>query len=100
MESSHPPFPFDQQGLVALFVLCPGSVRRELLDPVVVLSEEHLRRLLQEYVEYDNTERVHTSIGDAPAGRATEARPPTRSQVAGLPRVGGLHHRYTWRDAA
>jgi transposase InsO family protein len=73
-----------QNGTAERFV---GSVRRELLDHVVVLSEEHLRRLLQEYVEYYNTERVHTSLGDAPVGRATDARPSTRSQVAGLPRV-------------
>ena len=86
-----------QNGTAERFV---GSVRRELLDHVVVLSEEHLRRLLQEYVEYYNTERVHTSLGDAPVGRATDARPSTRSQVAGLPRVGGLHHRYAWRNAA
>lgn len=86
-----------QNGTAERFV---GSVRRELLDHVVVLSEEHLRRLLQEYVEYYNTERVHTSLGDAPVGRTTEVRPSKRAQVAGLPRVGGLHHRYAWRDAA
>jgi transposase InsO family protein len=86
-----------QNGTAERFV---GSVRRELLDHVVVLSEDHLRRLLQEYVDYYNAERVHTSMGDAPAGRTTEARPSTRAQVAGLPRVGGLHHRYAWRDAA
>ncbi len=77
-----------------------GSIRRELLDHVVVLSEDHLRRLLQEYIEYYNAERVHTSLGDAPAGRSTEARPSDRARVVGLPRVGGLHHRYVWREAA
>jgi transposase InsO family protein len=40
-----------QNGTAERFV---GSVRRELLDHVVVLSEEHLRRLLQEYVGYYN----------------------------------------------
>jgi hypothetical protein len=67
---------------------------------VVVLSEVHLRRLLQEYVEYYNTERVHTSLSDPPEGRALEAKPSDRATVVGLPRVGGLHHRYAWRDAA
>jgi transposase InsO family protein len=86
-----------QNGTAERFI---GSVRRELLDHVVVLSEGHLRRLLQEYVEYYNTERVHTSLADAPAGRATDARPSDRAQVVGLPRVGGLHHRYVWREVA
>ena len=77
-----------------------GSVRRELLDHVVVLNEDHLRRLLREYTEYYNNERVHTSIGDAPNGRAMESRPSGRAKIIGFPRVGGLHHRYRWREAA
>ena len=71
-----------------------GSVRRELLDHVVVLSEDYLRRLLREYIEYYNTERVHTSIGDSPAGRAPEIKPLGSAKAIDLPRVGGLHHRY------
>jgi putative transposase len=86
-----------QNGTAERFV---GSVRRELLDHAVVLGEDHLRRLLSEYVEYYNTERVHTSINDAPAGRGSEARRSAAAKVVGLPRVGGLHHRYVWRDAA
>jgi transposase InsO family protein len=77
-----------------------GSVRRELLDHVVVLNENHLRRLLCEYVDYYNSERVHTSIGDAPLGRAVESRPSEYAEVIGIPRIGGLHHRYRWREAA
>jgi putative transposase len=77
-----------------------GTVRRELLDHVVVLSEDHLRRLLREYVAYYNAERVHTSIGDAPAGRAADAQPSHSTGITRLPRVGGLHGRYAWREAA
>jgi putative transposase len=77
-----------------------GSVRRELLDHVFVLNEDHLRRLLREYVDYYNAERVHTSLQDAPVGRPVESRPSHRAKVIGLPRVGGLHHRYRWREAA
>jgi len=86
-----------QNGMAERFV---GTIRRELLDHVVVLGEDHLRRLLREYIEYYNTERVHTSIGDAPEGRAVEFRPSDLARVVGLPRVGGLHHRYTWFEAA
>jgi hypothetical protein len=77
-----------------------GSVRRELLDHMVVLNEDHLRRLLREYVDYYNAERVHTSISDSPAGRPVESRPSSAARVVGLPRVGGFHHRYRWREAS
>ena len=77
-----------------------GSVRRELLDHVIVFNERHLHRLLSDYVAYYNADRVHTRLRDSPAGRPTDNRPSTSAQVVGLPRVGGLHHRYTWRQAA
>ena len=86
-----------QNGTAERFV---GSVRRELFDHVVVLNEDHLRRLIREYTEYYNNERVHTSIGDAPNGRAMESRPSGRAKIIGFPRVGGLHHRYVWCEAA
>jgi transposase InsO family protein len=77
-----------------------GSVRRELLDRVVFLSEGHSRRLLRDYVDYYNNERVHTAIQDSPAGRPVESRPSSGAKVIGFPRVGGLHHRYRWREAS
>ncbi len=86
-----------QNGIAERWV---GSVRRELLDHVIVLDEQHLRRLLREYVEYYNVERVHTRLRDSPAGRPTEHRPSATARVVGLTRVGGLHHRYAWREAA
>jgi hypothetical protein len=86
-----------QNGTAERFV---GTVRRELLDHVVVLSDDHLKRLLREYVAYYNAERLHTSIIDAPAGRPSEIKPSGAATVVRLPRVGGLHSRYTWRDAA
>jgi transposase InsO family protein len=86
-----------QNGTAERFV---GTVRRELLDHVVVLSEDHLRRLLREYIAYYNAERVHTSITDAPAGRASEIKPSSSARITRVPRVGGLHSRYTWREAA
>jgi len=77
-----------------------GTVRRELLDHVIVLDERHLRRLLREYVDYYNDERVHTQLQNSPMGRPTEARPSPEARIVGAPRVGGLHHRYAWQEAA
>jgi putative transposase len=87
-----------QNGMAERFV---GTVRRELLDHVVVLNEPHLRRLIREYVDYYNTERVHSSITDSPIARPSESKPfARRARAIRLPRVGGLHGRYTWREAA
>ncbi len=77
-----------------------GSARRELLGHVIVLNEQHLQRLLREYVDYYNADRVHTPLRDSPMGRPTENRRSPDAQIVGLPRVGGLHHRYAWREAA
>jgi transposase InsO family protein len=76
-----------------------GTVRRELLDHVVVLGEDQRRRLLAQYVEYYNVERVHSSLGNSPEGRAIEQRPGGPATITALRRVGGLHHRYAWREA-
>ena len=71
-----------------------GSIRRELLDHVIVLNERHLRRLLAEYSSYYAADRTHLSLGkDAPDGRQVEA--PKTGKVVDLPRVGGLHLPYT-----
>ena len=77
-----------------------GSCKRELIDHVIVFNEDHLRRLLRDYVAYYNAERVHTVIRDAPEERAIEVRPSLNARVVGLRRVGGLHHRYVWQEAA
>jgi putative transposase len=70
-----------------------GSIRRECLDDVIVLNERHLRRVLQSYVDYYHTWRVHRSLDmDAPEPRAVQ--PPELGPVRKLPEVGGLHHHY------
>jgi len=66
-----------------------------------VLDLGHLRRLLSEYVAYYNQDRCHLSLGkDAPDKREVSPRPLPGAKVVALPRVGGLHHRYEWRQAA
>jgi len=71
-----------------------GTLRRELLDHLIVLGERHLLRLVREHVAYYNEDRPHMSLArDAPVARAVEA--PTGGRVVARARVGGLHHRYS-----
>jgi putative transposase len=79
-----------QNGFAERFV---GTIRRELLDHVIVIGERHLLRLVRDYVRFYNDDRPHMALdGDTPAGRAIEG--PEAGNVVALPRVGGLHHRY------
>jgi putative transposase len=78
-----------------------GSCRREILDHIIPINEEHLRRLIRDYVRYHQEDRVHDSLSkDTPDRRPIELRPTTDTSLMSLPRLGGLHHRYTWRQAA
>jgi hypothetical protein len=78
-----------------------GTLRRELLDHVIVLNELHLRRLLDQAIDYYHQDRTHLGLGkDTPLVRPVERQPDPTSNVVGLPRVGGLHRRYAWRRAA
>ena len=75
-----------------------GSVRRECLDHVLVLSERHLRRVLTRYFAYYHGARTHLSLEkDAPDARPIER--PAMGKVVPIPEVGGLHHRYVRRAA-
>jgi len=40
-----------------------GSIRRDLLDHVIVLNEQHLRRLLTDYLTYNHGFRTHLGAG-------------------------------------
>jgi transposase InsO family protein len=53
-----------------------GSIRRECLDHVVVVGEQHLRHILMSYMDYYNAARTHLSLGkDAPVRRITFSAP-------------------------
>ena len=50
-----------------------GSIRRECLDHVIILSERHLMCVMGEYVRYYNESRTHLGLDKAsPDGRAVE----------------------------
>ncbi len=68
-----------------------GSIRRECLDHLVIMSEAHLLRILQGYADYYNKIRTHRSLNkDAPAFRAVKRV----GNIASLPILGGPHHHY------
>jgi len=68
-----------------------GSIRRECLDHLVIVSEAHLRRILQTYASYYNEIRTHWSLKkDAPLSRSIQRVGTIRSRAI----LGGLHHHY------
>ena len=87
-----------QNGLAERWI---ESRRREILDHVIALNEEHLRRILRDYVRYHHEDRLHDALEkDTPNRRMTEQRPGVNAKVLSMERLGGLHHRYTWDPAA
>jgi putative transposase len=74
-----------------------GSVRRECLDQLLVLSETHLWRILREYTTYFNRDRPHQGLKQRIPYPPEEDVHMTGS-VRALPVLGGLH--YSYRRAA
>jgi putative transposase len=75
-----------------------GSIRRECLDHVIVLSERHLRSVLSCYFQYHHDARTHLSLNkDCPRPRRVQF--PCEGNIISFPEVGGLHHRYERRAA-
>ena len=76
-----------------------GTLRRELLDHVIVLNEQHLRLLLRKFVnEYYHPCRTHLSLGKGVPG-TWPVEGPEMGEVVQLPVPGGVHHRYARRAA-
>jgi len=75
-----------------------GSIRREGLDHVMILNEQHLKRVLKSYFDYDHAYRTHRALDmDAPIPRPVQ--PPEVGPAWEVPEVGGLHHHYERRVA-
>ena len=68
---------------------------------VIVLNERHLHRLLSEFLAYYHDDRTHLGVGKGtPSMRTATSNPHRDAAIVGHPRIGGLHHRYEWRQAA
>ena len=69
------------------------TLRRECLDHILPLSEQHVRAVLTEFMAYYNQDRPHRSLGldtPVPSPRAASWKIVSRTVL------GGLHHVYEW----
>jgi putative transposase len=75
-----------------------GTLRRELLDRLLIVNEYHLRHVLTEYLRHYNTARPHRGLGQlAPDQAATQPPAPTNLAKHRIRRrqvLGGLTHEY------
>jgi transposase InsO family protein len=76
-----------------------GTLRRELLDRVLILGERHLRAVLAEYQEHYNTARPHQGIAqnipdDEPGAPRATVTDFSTQQIRRKPVLGGLINEY------
>jgi putative transposase len=72
-----------------------GTVRRELLDRLLIINQRHASAVLQEFERHYNDHRPHRSLGQAAPSRPLPHPAPTEiSKIQRHDRVGGLLHEY------
>jgi putative transposase len=76
-----------------------GTLRRELLDRVLILGESHLRAVLAEFQVHYNTARPHQGIAQrVPDGKPDSGHPTVtnldRGRILRKPVLGGLINEY------
>ena len=87
-----------QNGMAERWVL---GCRKALLNYVIPLNEQRLRRLVRKYIAYFHQHRIHDSREkDTPNRRPVERKPSADAVLISNARLGGLYHRYSWREAA
>ena len=77
-----------------------GSVRRECLDHILILGEEHLRQVLADDVRTFVESRPHQGLGQLTPAQVDNGETLAEEVVGGVgkiesvPVLGGLHHEY------
>jgi transposase InsO family protein len=77
-----------------------GTLRRELLDRVLIFSEQHLRAVLTDYQTHYNTARPHQGIAQRVPDDELDAARTTvtdvdSQQIRRKPILGGLINEYS-----
>ena len=72
-----------------------GSVRREVLDRILIINAAHLRMILAEYEAHFNSHRPHRSLEQASPLRALPDPVNADIKVIRHDRLGGLLHEYS-----
>ena len=72
-----------------------GSIRRELLDRILVINQQHAEAVLREYAHHYNTHRPHRTLGQtAPLRPLPQRKMSEAIIVRRRDRLGGLLHEY------
>ena len=73
-----------------------GTLRRELLDHVIIVRQAHLERLLAGFInDYYHIGRPHRGLdGGTPFPQARTVAITGTTKLLSIPVLGGLHHRY------
>jgi transposase InsO family protein len=72
-----------------------GSIRREILDRILIINATHLRKVLTEYEIHFNAHRPHRSLNQASPLRALPELANADIEVVRHDRLGGLLHEYS-----
>ena len=72
-----------------------GSVRRELLDRILIANQRHAAAVLTEYAEHYNNHRPHRALGQATPVRPLPQQTTSETNtVRRRDRLDGLLHEY------
>jgi hypothetical protein len=72
-----------------------GSIRRELLDRILIINQHHAASVLAEYADHFNRHRPHRALAQAAPLRALpDHRQTDTSPLRRHDRLGGLLHEY------
>jgi len=72
-----------------------GTIRRELLDRLLIINQRHAAAVLHEFEHHYNDHRPHRALGQAAPSRPLTRRPTTEiHKIERHDRLGGLVHEY------